>query len=233
MRPVVRGPIPTEENGDRIIFTNYSRSRRYLINRIGEYCCYCERKIEASLAVEHVQPKSINPALALEWSNFLLGCTNCNSTKGDEPVILGNYIWPDIDNTFACFGYDETGIVNISPNINDQGQSDKIQNMLDLVGLQKYPPQHGSADWERASDRRFEHRIQAWMEANHFMSSYRNSTDDYKQLMIPFITTIVVHQGFWSIWVNVFIDFPEVQVELINNFPGTNVAYFQHLFPIQ
>jgi len=232
MRPVVRGANPTDEHGDVMIFKEYSRSRRYLIDRIGEYCSYCERKIEANLAVEHVQPKGTNPDIALEWSNFLLGCTNCNSTKGDKEVILENYVWPDVDNTFINFEYNDTGIVDIPIDILDPRLRDKIQNMLDLVGLQKHPPREGSADWERASDRRFEHRVQAWSEANRYMDSYTNAVDEIRQEMIPLIITIVIHQGFWSIWMDAFVDFPEVQTELINNLIGTNIEHFPNLFPI-
>lgn len=103
--------------------------------------------------------------------------------------------------------------------------------MLDLVGLQKHPPQQGTADWERASDRRFEHRIQAWVEANYYMDLYSNSDADSRQLMKPLIITIVVHQGFWSIWMNVFSDFSEVQIEIVNSYPGTRTAFFPNLNP--
>lgn len=231
MRPVIKGGNPTDENGDVIVFKKYARSRRYLIDRIGEYCSYCERKIEANLAVEHVQAKDSNPSLALEWINFLLGCTNCNSTKGKKQVTLSDFVWPDMDNTFNYFAYDDSGIVSIPSNITDSNLRRRIQNMLDLVGLQKRPPKQGTVDWQEASDRRFEHRIQAWSDANHYMELYKNSTIDIRQLMIHLIATIVIHQGFWSIWMNVFSNFPEVQVELVNNFSGTNNALFPHLFP--
>lgn len=230
MRPVTKGSNPTDE-GDAIVFKKYARARRYLIDRIGEYCSYCERKIEASLAVEHVQPKDSNPSLALEWSNFLLGCTNCNSTKGDKPIILSDFVWPDTDNTFNYFAYDNSGIVNIPFNITDVNLRQRIQNMLDLVGLQKHPPRKGTVAWKEASDRRFEHRIQAWVDTNDSMQKYNAATDDIRQVMLPLIATIVVNQGFWSIWMNVFSSFPEVQIELINNFSGTNSTLFPHLFP--
>lgn len=232
MRPIVKGESPADLNGNAIKFTEYSRSRRYLIDRIGEYCSYCERKIEANLAVEHVRPKSLNPDLALEWSNFLLGCTNCNSTKGNKPIVLNNFVWPDIDNTYIYFSYDDTGIVNISNTVNNQDLRVKIQNVIDLVGLQKYPPRIGTSDWERASDRRFEQRIQAWFEANHFIKLYDGSDENSRRLMIPFIVTIVVYQGFWSIWMKVFNDFPEVQIEIINSYKGTRTEFFPNLFPV-
>ena len=231
MRPVIKGSTPTDSEGNDIIFSKYDRARRYLIDGIGEYCSYCERKIEANLAVEHVQPKDTNPQLALDWNNFLLACTNCNSTKGKKTVNLNEYVWPDIDNTFSHFLYNQTGIVNISPLATEQVLKEKIQKMLDLMGLQKSPPRVGSADWERASDRRYEHRIQAWSDANHYMDKYNKSSDAIRNLMIPLIKTIVIHQGFWSIWMKSFENFPEVQIELINSFPGTNITYFPNLIP--
>lgn len=231
MRPINKGPNPVNEYGELIVFTKYSRSRRYLIDRIGEYCSYCERKIEASLAVEHVKPKASNPDLALEWSNFLLGCTNCNSTKGKKEVILGNFVWPDSDNTFDYFKYDDSGIVNVPDHICEPVLIGQIQNMLDLVGLQKHPPKQGTVSWEEASDRRFEHRIEAWDSANRYMNLYKGSITEIRVQMVPLIKDLVVHQGFWSIWMNVFYEFSEVQVELVNSMSGTNKDHFQYLFP--
>ncbi|MEZ4852315.1 MAG: HNH endonuclease, partial [Bacteroidia bacterium] len=69
MRPIIKGAIPKNNEGLDIVFPDYKYARRYLIDRIGEYCSYCERKIEANLAVEHVQPKSLNPDLELSWDN--------------------------------------------------------------------------------------------------------------------------------------------------------------------
>lgn len=231
MRPIVKGSNPKHPDGTEIIFSEYARSRRYLIDRIGEYCSYCERKIEANLAVEHVQPKDPNPNLELEWSNFLLACTNCNSTKGKKVINLDDYFWPDIDNTFQFYDYDSSGIVNVARNLTDINIVQKVKNMLDLVGLQKSPPRIGSADWEKASDRRYEHRLQAWLDANHYLEQYRNAVSETKIIMLPLLKTIAINQGFWSIWMNVFADFPEVQIELINNFKGTNKAYFSALYP--
>jgi predicted RNA-binding protein with PIN domain len=46
MRPVVRG-----ENTK--IFKDYKDARRDLIEKLGEYCSYCEMRIPSSLDVEH------------------------------------------------------------------------------------------------------------------------------------------------------------------------------------
>ncbi|MGB1207251.1 MAG: hypothetical protein ACPG5B_16505 [Chitinophagales bacterium] len=44
--------------------------------------------------------------------------------------------------------------------------------------------------------------------------------------MLPFILIIVEHQGFWSVWMNVFAEYEEVQKALIKSHLGTNMSYF-------
>ena len=87
MRPVTRGDSPQVND-----FDDYRDAFGPLAGRIGPYCSYCERLIPTQLAVEHIQAK--NPAgpyahLEGSWINYLLGCVNCNGTKGDKDVQLG------------------------------------------------------------------------------------------------------------------------------------------------
>ena len=64
MRPVERGPHPTNSKGERVVYREYAEARGELIKRLGgEYCSFCEMHLDASLAVEHVQPKSKVPDL--------------------------------------------------------------------------------------------------------------------------------------------------------------------------
>lgn len=226
MRPVSKGSCPKNKEGEEIKFSKYTRSRRYLIDRIGEYCSYCERKIEVNLAVEHVQPKATNKELELSWDNFLLGCTNCNSTKGATEVDLIHYLWPDIHNTYLPFIYDESGIVRVDTTRPIEEQ-EKAQRLITLCGLDKVPPKVHSVAWKEASDRRFEHRIQAWKEANEAIVNYRNIPVEFRPKILSFILSIVVHQGFWSIWMHVFEEFAEVQEALVNAFVGTREEFFR------
>ena len=91
MRPIIRGDVPKNTQGEDKIYRNYGSARRDLIGRIGQYCCYCNMRLESGLAIEHVRPKKPVPELETTWSNFLLACTNCNSTKGDEDVDLEDF----------------------------------------------------------------------------------------------------------------------------------------------
>lgn len=74
-----------EQPGWNKIKATYPTARGAMIARIGHYCSYCELPIVANLAIEHIAPKAAFPTLAVEWSNFLLACSACNSRKGDEP----------------------------------------------------------------------------------------------------------------------------------------------------
>src|ERR1700730_16188143 len=99
MRPVERGTAPR-------VYTNYQDAGPDLQARLGDYCSYCERQIETNLAVEHVQPKDSQTALRNTWTNFLLGCVHCNSSKGKQPVSVPDFLWPDLDNTLRAFDYE-------------------------------------------------------------------------------------------------------------------------------
>lgn len=99
MRPVERGLDPNP-------FQDYKDARDPLIQRIGDYCSYCENALHSEIDVEHVQPKSRPPYASLVWTNFLLACGYCNSVKGDNPVAIADFFWPDADNTYRAFKYD-------------------------------------------------------------------------------------------------------------------------------
>src|ERR1035441_98128 len=150
MRPVDKGIAPNA-------YAHYREAAEDLKSRIGDYCSYCERQIETNLAVEHIQPKSLNAALQTTWSNFLLGCVNCNSSKGDAPIVLANYYWPDTDNTLRAFEYTNGGLVRAQPALTQREQA-RAQTTIELTGLDKDP---GNPDLSRrptSSDIRWRRR---------------------------------------------------------------------------
>lgn len=219
MRPVIRGACP-QDNGQDVCFSEYPQARRDLIGRLGEYCSYCEMQLDASLAVEHVQPKkppgakAVLPERELAWGNFLLACTNCNSTKGDTDVALDDYLWPDRDNTFHSLAYSEGGRVQ-SATGPQQAQADCL---IALVGLQKAP------DTAEASDRRWLNRREAWDMAVRAKDRLaRCPSDDMKEQIIETVQA----KGFWSIWMTVFKDDADMQARLIAALRGTRTEYFE------
>ncbi len=211
MRPVDRGNEPLDDESNPKEFGQYQNARRDLIERLGSYCSYCEMKLDASLAVEHVQPKKHHEHLALSWSNFLLGCTNCNSTKGDKNPELDSCLWPDSDNTFRAFSYSEDGIVRPAPQLSAE-LLEKAKATIKLVGLAKTP------DQATASDRRWQNRIETWQIAHR--AKDRLSRNDNEDMREQIAETASGH-AYWSIWMTVFANDSDMLNRLIQIFPGT------------
>ena len=130
MRPIERGPAPraNAEYGDAIFDS---------VDKLGRYCSYCERRLPTNLAVEHMSPMSLNEALKLDWINFLLGCVNCNSVKGDDDVAEEDVLWPDRHNTMRAIDYSAGGFVRA---VEDLGYdlNRRTTGLLDLVGLHRH-----------------------------------------------------------------------------------------------
>ena len=213
MRPVNKGDHP-QENGKKIVFKEYSDARPFLIDRLGDYCSYCEMQLDAGLAVEHVKPKSLHPDLELEWSNFLLACPNCNPTKNAKDVVLQNYFWPDVDNTSRAFVYDESGIVRASDKLT-RHEFTIAEATIKLTGL------HKDALNSSNSDRRWMKRRNTWRKATH--SKERLQRNDSEELREQIVETV---HGYWSIWMTVFKDDKDMLQRFITSFPGTCVECF-------
>lgn len=224
MRPVERGAWPTK-NGERVKFKKYSRARGDLVDRMGQFCSYCEQMLPASVAVEHVQPKALEPGLEKDWENFLLACTNCNSTKGDKEVDLNQFVWPDKDYTYLYFSYSADGKVRVKSGLSSR-EKEKAEALIKLVGLQKRPPKVGTVAYQEASDRRWVNRKAEWAIAETVKK------DDYLVLKEVFperaLNTLAVAagKGFWSVWYTVFKDLPEVRKRLIEQYKGTCAGCF-------
>ena len=214
MRPVERGTAPRT-------YSKYGDAIGDLEERLGTYCSYCERRLPASLAVEHVVPKDLHPELKTEWTNFLLGCANCNSVKGDQPVEVDNFLWCDRNNTFLAFAYSKGGFVHLADNLNE-AQKNKAQALLDLVGLQR----HKASGWSRPAprDKRWQDRELAWASAERCRDTFESSgqANEVRELVLE----VAKYCGFFSVWMNVFKDSPDVKRELIKIFTGTATSCF-------
>lgn len=212
MRPVLRGPVPTDDSGDEITFSHYNQARDPLIDRMGDYCSYCEIALPSAIAVEHVQPKSLEPALELKWDNFLLACNNCNSVKLNTPVDLPEFYWPDLDNTLRAFLYEQ----DEPPQIIDDDAIDQViaQRTIDLTGLDRLPGHPNYSD----RDRRWKKRFEAWsaaLLAATFIE--QNDSEEMRALAVE----VARGRGFWSVWFTVFFQDLDMCERLIAGFKGT------------
>lgn len=213
-----------------MVFAEYGHARPYLIARLGDYCSFCEMRLP-NPDVEHVRHKDGNPALECTWSNFLLSCKSCNSTKGTQVATAAHvaaHLWPDQDRTFDAFIYEVGGVVRLAP-IGGATTATRAAATADLVGLLKRPGQGLTAEQiKKGSDRRYKLRSDAWDEAIESREDLkRNDTPEMRRQILKTARAL----GFWSVWLTVFRDDPQMVDALVNglSFPGTAPA---RLYPI-
>ncbi len=219
MRPVCRGPSLQPHD-----FNPYRTAFRHLLSRLGTYCSYCERRIVSGLHVEHIQPKDGAHAhrdLVGRWDNFLLACTNCNSTKKDKRVDLADVLLPDRDNTFVAFVYAEDGSAAPADGLGNTIR-DKAEATLALTGLEKRPSITLDEKDRPLAIERMSQRMQAWLVAEE--AKYDVDSNDGNDAVRRAAVRTAKGYGFFSVWMTVFKDDVDMRNRLIDAFEGTRAS---------
>ena len=209
--------------GLRVITKSMAMRRNDLIDRIGDYCSYCEIPIPSGPDVEHVQPKKHHTDLICSWDNFLLACSNCNSIKGNKDVDLSRYYWPDQHNTFLAFAYQKDLPPVLVSSLSTRRKA-RAQRAIRLTGLDRLP---GHPRFS-ASDRRWKKRHEVWELAERYRAKLElavRALQDTQELRES-IVHIAVPRGFWSVWMTVFKNDADMLNRFINAFPGTSTDCF-------
>lgn len=232
MRPVDKGESPTEGE-----FRHYRQAFPELVKRLGAYCSYCERKVSTSLAVEHVCPKSKHKNLKNKWSNFLLACTQCNSSKNAtdiSPDDLEEYVWPDRDDTYHMItylpenGYEARVNENISPI-----DKERVRKTLDLVNINANTTEYGDTNYlnklgeRRDAAKACQEQLISLKRLSNLLEKYPDDVackEEYENRKKEIIESAKIY-GFWSIWMNYFEDIPEIKARLLD-FYNTKKQYF-------
>lgn len=225
MRPVIKEESPQKDD-----FDNYRDAFPELRGRIGPYCSYCERRIPTGLAIEHIQAKKYKDGngeypykhLVGKWSNFLLACVNCNSTKGNKNVTLDNVFLPDRDNSFQAFLYEPDGSIKINPEIS---QSLKALAMasLELTGLDRTTPTYHDKNGDLVALDRVQDRAEAFLTAIEALQDWE--TKQSEALKNPIVRN-AVGLGFFSVWMTVFHEHEDIKLAFVESFPGTSSICF-------
>ncbi|MEX0714336.1 MAG: hypothetical protein WD278_18515 [Pirellulales bacterium] len=213
MRPVERGDAPLDHDGKPVLFRHYRDARDMLIQRIGDFCSYCEVALHSAVAVEHVSPKSLHPSSEREWSNFLLACDYCNPIKADRDVAVGDYFWPDQDNTARLFQYELDQAPKVGHGLTE-AQHAIASRTLELTGLDRVP---GHPRFS-GRDRRWLKRNEVWgIALQAFKLLQANDTLEMRSL----ICLTAISRGGWSIWMTVFAQDIDMRSRFVNGFRGT------------
>ncbi len=217
MRPVHRGARPLPGG-----FGEYKDAFPYLAAVLGFYCSYCERRMQTSLAVEHVQPKKWHPLLELEWTNFLLACVNCNSTKGDQNIALNEFLLPDRDNTFAAYEYRDDGHVAPAAHL-DPAIARLAEKTLESTGQNTRKGLPDDPNLKLVAIDRLNQRREAWAQAVDSLDDLRACpTEEMRRRIVA----TAIATGFFSVWMTVYENDVEMRRRLVAAFPGTAADCF-------
>lgn len=216
MRPITRIAAPQ-------VYTRYQDAIGDLEDCFGRYCSYCERYIPIGLAVEHVSPKSSDITRVTDWKNFLIGCTNCNSTKGVKITNEQDFLWPDKDNTLIAIEYKAGGLVEPSLAL-DPHVKQKAVALIELVGLDRHPGQP-PAKQPANRDKRYMDREVAWTLARHTRNELASHDNAFVRGLI---VNLVKSNGFFSIWLAVFHDDSDMRRRLVEAHVGTAEDCFEN-----
>lgn len=220
MRPVNKGK-------DLGRFKPYTDACSHLQERLGEYCSYCERWIAAAIEVEHVLPKKLNPSQKYRWNNFLLACKNCNTGKGAGQVIVTDYLWPDVDNTFLAFCYDDEGRAYPNPRLPPAILA-KANATWALTNLNWHPdPTFPGMVVPSEKDHRHSHRKHAWNYASDKRDQLLQCDTPERRILTA---EDALQRGMFSVWMAVFCTASDLDREirklLIQKFVGTATNCF-------
>jgi len=211
MRPVERGAPPNA-------YTDYALAQPDLIAVLGRYCSYCGRFIAEGIAVEHKRSKKRYLSERLLWPNFLLACSNCNSSKGHKKIRLNEFLWPDTDNTLRAICYAAGGVVRSSRLLPSRIRR-RANKTIRLLGLDRQPGgHHGVTD----RDYRWLDRRNQWDKAELF----RQQLLVYDTVAQRGAIIQAAQDGIFSVWWSVFAGDTDMRRRLREAFPGTAGSCF-------
>lgn len=210
MRAIIKGEVPRIKSGKReVVFKNWRRAIPFLKDRTGHYCHLCEMRVTNALAIEHILPKEHFPSKSGDWDNFLLICNYCNSAKLDQIPhnYQTEYAWPHLDNTHILFDYPLSSLCKPIPNPNAiDNEKARVANTISIYKLLEEKKSSGEAD------ARFRERLQTLK-----MAIDRKIEYGQGKATIQGIVELAISRGFFSVWMKIFDDLPEVKLALINH----------------
>jgi uncharacterized protein (TIGR02646 family) len=221
MRPItkylVNSICPVTRSLINRTYSDYKSAKPYLTANLGPYCSYCERPIsDESMHVEHIKPKNKYTQLETQWINFLVSCQRCNGkdNKSDKIPKLNLTHFPTINNTFKSFVYHDDGRVSVNSALIGI-EKNKANQLLKLVNLHliKGDPNH------KEKDKRDELRRTSFILAKRYLNMWESN----EFTNIDIIIDLAKERGNWSIWMQVFSNHKNIQLELINAFNGTYI----------
>ncbi|MCX6073765.1 MAG: HNH endonuclease [Campylobacterales bacterium] len=225
MRPVNKGAIPKNADGSDKNFTDYKQAKDDLRTRLGSFCSYCEMNIDNQPDIEHISPKSKKPELEKEWNNFLVACKSCNIIKDNNNEDRDGFVFPDTHNTAFLYNYSILG-VSVKDNLPNDVKI-LATATFNLVQLNR------KLDTSSRTDDRALARLHAWDKAQDALKDFLEllpvtSTPEKKHALVNLAANTC--NGFFSLWIQIFKDYPEVKKAILENVRGTAIECYDESF---
>jgi hypothetical protein len=234
MRPIQKQACPNVGGVDKSV-TDYHFWKLDLENAIGMFCSYCGMRLTNSPQVEHVVPQNPmtgNPSgNPLAWHNVVFSCSPCNGANGKSNKYYNEvqHYMPEKHNTLLPFKYTLSATLgHITIEIADgllPSQQTKASDTIGLFNFQNIDTRENKFDF-RSSER--------WQAKKTADATY----EIYKMAKVSpsfnvgsassYVAIQSVSSGFFQLWVEVFINEPEVLKKLIHQdfHPGTHQQSF-------
>jgi hypothetical protein len=204
--------MPVDSHGDPLVYAEYGDAKYDLVQRLGPFCTYCERRLATHIAVEHIEARYLGGAV-IDWNNFLLACTNCNSSKGIKPLPNPCFL-PDRFNTAYAFEYGPGAMIAANVALASPQETTAANDTLDLFGLRSLMPMA-----PRQPDRRWDDYIERWGNAEISLQRWQSKpTSELREQ----IAETAQACGAFSIYMTVFKKEPAVRQEILDRFQKYN-----------
>jgi hypothetical protein len=230
MRPIQKWAVghinPETKKAILEKYTPSNTARPDLEDNLGCYCGYCEVR-DTTPEVEHTVSKDqdTQKEKIYIWENFILACSRCNGrgNKGSKKVDFKTMYFPDRNNTFMAFTYEEGGCPTVNSSLSPE-QKFKAQALMDLVGLDKRPKELQNPKYPKFDgrmDKRWAHRRKAWEHAVKSLAEYEAG-----QVDAVGVANVAHWVGYFSVWFTEFMAHKTVKKALIDRFEGTALDCF-------
>lgn len=134
------GTYPERVETARRLFKQYNRRRNPTFGHVrqrltlmcsgAKRCHYCEDSVADE--VEHFRPKSLYPELTFVWTNYLLVCGRCNSSKGARFSVVAGRKLADVTRTHST-GIEPPALIGKPGLIDPRRENPLTYLLLDLV----------------------------------------------------------------------------------------------------
>lgn len=237
MRPIKKPNCPTI-NGVPKTVSDYKYWKLDLETAIGMFCTYCGMRLNNSPQVEHVVPQNPmtgNPAgNPLAWENVVFSCGPCNGASGktNKNYNKHEHYMPEVHNTLLPFQYPLSSInghvtVEIAEGLSPS-QKVKAIETITVFNFQNIDNRENKVDY-RSSER---WQVKQTVDATYEMYLMAKGSGVYDVVQVAsIVATIAAGAGFFQLWVEAFINEPEVLKKLIQKefYPGTHQDSFDNI----